>query len=75
MSHITSNPFGRSILRRNARFIPFAHVSEVETSLVELLECEELKQLEAIAERSWIDAPRAAPVRALEMAAEAHIAG
>ena len=75
MSHLTSNPFGRSNLRRNARFIPFPHVSEVETSLVELLECEELEQLEAIAERSWMDAPRAAPVRALEMAAEAPIAG
>jgi hypothetical protein len=75
MSHLTSNPFGQSPLRSDARFIPYAHASELEASLVELLECEELDQLDAIAERSWIDEPQAAPVRALEMAAEAHIAG
>lgn len=75
MSHLTSNPFGQSPVRSHARFIPFAHASELDASLVELLECGELDQLEAIAERSWIGESQAAPVRALEMAAEAHIAG
>lgn len=75
MSHLTSNPLGQLPLRSYARFIPYAHVSELEASLVELLECGELDQLEAIAQRSWIEEPQAPPVRALEMAAEAHVAG
>ena len=75
MSHLKSNPLGQLPLRSRAGFIPYAHASELEASLVELLECGELDQLEAIAERSWIGKPQAPPVRALEMAAEAHVAG
>jgi hypothetical protein len=75
MSHLKSNPFGQSPLRSDARVIPYGHASELEASLVQLLECGELDQLEAIAERSWNDEPLVAPIKALDMAAEAHVAG